>query len=163
MIRRQCSSALFRAKKNGRGFRPPLAPPDSGGEFRSSSPPEFLPCKRPSAERGGVRGGLKKRLKNLKSTKISHKKSIPVRYCVDLWFNNLFGYGIRKQCSSALFRAKKTVRGFRPPLAPPDSKGEFRSPISPPELGGARGGLNKLTGRGFRPPLTPPDQGENPR
>ena len=37
-----------------------------------------------------------------------------------------FGYGIRKQCSSALFRAKKNGRGFRPPLTPPDSGGEFR-------------------------------------
>ena len=34
-------------------FRPPLTPPNLGGEI-VSSPPKFLPCKRPSAERGGV-------------------------------------------------------------------------------------------------------------
>ena len=56
-----------------RPFRPPLTPPNLGGEMvttanselmvaykASTSPPKFLPCKRPTVERGGVRGGLNK-------------------------------------------------------------------------------------------------------
>ena len=42
--------------------------------------------------------------------------------------------------------------------------GNSKVTSSPPELGGARGGLNMRSLKVFRPPLTPPDSGgENPR
>ena len=65
-------------------------------------------------------GGLKKRLENHKSTKNLTQKSIPVRSCVDLWFNNLFGYGDPQTVFLRVVPCQEKRSRFRPPLAPTD-------------------------------------------
>ena len=134
-------------QSENRFFRPPLTPPNLGGENDTDSPPES----------GGVRGGLNTLMQS--ENRFFRPPLAPPDLGGESDTDSPPELGGARGGLNTL--TQSDIRLFRPPLTPPDSGGETDTD-SPPESGGDRGGLNTLTQsdiRFFRPPLTPPDSG----